>query len=187
MTQLYPWAFVQTDYTISELVPGQLVILSISSKAVQKVQILQKMLNLCYCKCNFNNEAWWSFFATSHGKFPCADVGETVKQAKIASLQRLMFDQIMIIQALFEYCCDNISAIQFELLHSYDFQKVQLKMASRFLLGSTIPRTCFFQHFELLQYLQLGTNEPAKTTTSQAFIAFCTTAENICKLLEMTI
>ena len=59
-----------------------------------------------------------------------------------------MSDQIMTIQALFEYCCENISGIQFELLHSDDFQKVQLKMASRFLLESTIPRTCFFQHFE---------------------------------------
>ena len=87
-------------------------------------------------------------FATSHGKFPCDDLGGTVKQAKIASLQRPISDQIMTIQALFEYCCENISGIQFELLHSDDFQKVQLKMASRFLLGSTIPRTCFFLHFE---------------------------------------
>ena len=105
-------------------------------------------LNLCNCKCDFNNEAWWSFFATSHGKFPCDDLGETVKQAKIASSQRPMSDQIMTIQALFEYCCENISGIQFELLHSDDFQKVQPKMASRFLLGSTIPRTYFFQYFE---------------------------------------
>ena len=87
------------------------------------------------CKCDFNNEAWWSFFAISHGKFPFDDLGETVKQAKIASIQRPMSDQIMTIQALFEYCCENISGIQFELLHLDDFQKVQLKMASRFFFG----------------------------------------------------
>ena len=40
-------------------------------------------------------------------------------------------------------------------------------MASRFLLGSTIPKTCFFQHpYNPIQYLQLGTNEPAKTASS---------------------
>ena len=95
-------------------------------------------------------------FATSHGKFPCDDLGETVKQEKIASLQRPMSDQIMTIQVLFEYCCENISGIQFELLQSDDFQKVQLKMVSRFLLGSTIPRTCFFQHFESLTIPSIG-------------------------------
>ena len=96
------------------------------------------------------------FFATSHGEFPCDDPRETVKQAKIASLQRPMSDQIMTIQALFEYCCENISGIKFELLQSDDFQKVQLKMASRFLLGSTIPRTYFFQHFKSSTISSIG-------------------------------
>ena len=70
------------------------------------------MLNLCYDKCDFNHEICWSFFATSHCKFLCDGVGETVKQAKITSLQRPMSDQITTIQALFEYCRDNISGIQ---------------------------------------------------------------------------
>ena len=99
-----------------------------------------------------------------------------------------MSDQIMTIQALFEYCCENISGIQFELLHLDDFQKVQLKMASRFFFWEVqYLELAFSSTLNFLQYLQLGTNEPAKTATSQGFIAFCTTAEKICKLLEMTI
>ena len=88
------------------------------------------------------------FSPPAMANFHVVMLGETVKQAKIASLQRPMSGQIMIISSLFEYCCENISGIQFELLHSDDFQKVQLKMAFRFLLGSRIPRTCFFQQFK---------------------------------------
>ena len=145
------------------------------------------MLNLCYCKCDFNNEAWWSFFATSHGKFPCDDVGETVKKAKIASLQRPMSGQIMAIKHFlnivvrtllvfgFSYCILKMIYRNYDLWHPGFCWKVQyLELA-------------FSSTLNPLQYLQLGTNESAKTTISQVFIAFHTTAEKICKLLEMTI
>ncbi|XP_076820954.1 uncharacterized protein LOC143466202 [Clavelina lepadiformis] len=55
----------------------------------------KNMLNLCHHKCDFNLEACWSFFATSHGKSPCDGVGGTVKRlVKTASLLRPTSDQM---------------------------------------------------------------------------------------------
>ena len=67
------------------------------------------------------------------------------------------------------------------------FKKYNLRWLSGFCWELQYLELAFSSTLNPLQYLQLGTNEPAKTATSLAFIAFCTTAEKICKLLEMTI
>ena len=50
-------------------------------------------MNLCHHVEDFNFNAKWSFFATSHGKSPCDGVGGTVKRQMLrASLQRPLND-----------------------------------------------------------------------------------------------
>ena len=41
-----------------------------------------KNLNLCHHQQDFNMDAEWIFFATSHGKSPCNGVGAFVKHYK---------------------------------------------------------------------------------------------------------
>jgi len=55
----------------------------------------------------------WHFFATSHGKGLCDEVGGTVKRlATKASLQKAHFDQIQTPLQLYEWATTNITAIK---------------------------------------------------------------------------
>ena len=52
----------------------------ISLKAVQNnIRITKKNINLCHHQQDFNMDAEWIFFATSHGKLPCNGFGGFVK------------------------------------------------------------------------------------------------------------
>ena len=113
------------------------------------------------------------FFASSHSKFPCDEIGETViRLEKTASLQRPLSGHILTPQALFEYCCDYVSGISFEFLNADNMQKDRLRLASRFLLGNTIPGTRSFHHFEPLSNSSIGyrrTSEDSGLTGIQYF------------------
>ena len=69
-------------------------------------------LNLCYHTRDFNLTAKWSFFATSHGKQPCAGIGGTVKRlAAKASLQKTTSKQILTTTDLLEFCSGNVMTV----------------------------------------------------------------------------
>ena len=59
----------------------------------------KKLYNLCYNLCHkadYNVDAKWMYFATSHGKQPCDRIGGTVKQlVSNASLQCINNSQIL--------------------------------------------------------------------------------------------
>ena len=60
-------------------------------------------LNLCHHKSDFDIDATWAFFATSHGKSPCDRIGSTVKcKILCASLQRPVNNQILMFCAVKE-------------------------------------------------------------------------------------
>ena len=56
----------------------------------------KKLYNLCHHKADYNIDAKWVYFATSHGKQPCDRIGGTVKQlVSNASLQCINNSQIL--------------------------------------------------------------------------------------------
>ena len=56
----------------------------------------KNFINLCHHQQDFNMDAEWIFFATSHGKSPCCSVGGFVKHYVAKhSLQRPLHDQIL--------------------------------------------------------------------------------------------
>ena len=69
---------------------------SISLTAVVNNIRIAKTINLCYHQQDFNMDAEWIFFATSHGKSPCDGIGGFFKQyfAK-GSLQGSLHDKIL--------------------------------------------------------------------------------------------
>lgn len=74
----------------------------------------KNFLNLCHHKVDFNIEAEWHFFATSHGKGPCDGVGGTLKRlASKASLQRPFDQQILTAMDLFDWANQNIHSVFF--------------------------------------------------------------------------
>ena len=69
---------------------------SISLRAVVNNIRIAKTINFCYHQQDFNMDAEWTFFATSHDKSPCDGAGRFVKQyvAKL-SLQGPLHDKIL--------------------------------------------------------------------------------------------
>ena len=49
-------------------------------------------INLCHCQQDFNMDAEWIFFATSHGKLPCDGEGFVKRYVAKHSLQRPNFE-----------------------------------------------------------------------------------------------
>ena len=80
---------------------------------VDRIRI-ESFLNLCKHQDDFNMNAVWNFFATSHGKQPCDGIGGTVKRlvAK-ASLQHSQNDHILDHKSMFEFCKSKITDIEF--------------------------------------------------------------------------
>ena len=75
----------------------------------------KNFVNLAFHMQDFNLEAEWHFFATSHGKGPCDGLGGTIKhEAARASLQRPLEGQIQTALQLYEWAKEAIPSIQFQ-------------------------------------------------------------------------
>ncbi len=69
------------------------------------------------------------FIATSHGKSPCDGIGGTVKRlATRASLQRPIYNEILIAKSMFMFCKDNIANIVFIFIAEKDMDVVRTKL-----------------------------------------------------------
>ena len=105
--------------------------------------------NLTFNEADFGIKAKWIFFATSHGKSACDGIGGTVKRlTKRASLQRPYGNFILTVEAMLDFCKENIPNINFIHIGKTDMVDVRKKLEARFQIGRTIPGTRSFHHFE---------------------------------------
>ena len=105
-------------------------------------------LNLCHHKSDFDTDAIWAFFATSHGKSPCDGIGGTVKRKiRRASLQRPVNNQILTFRAVKEYCKSFIEVITFLMIDKEDMVAVKDNLKPQYELGDTVPGTRSYHHF----------------------------------------
>ena len=85
-----------------------------SDGAISQYKNYKNMCNLVYHQEDFKLEAEWHFFATSHGKNACDEIGGTVKrEAGKASLKATTTGFILTPKQLFEWCIINITGIIF--------------------------------------------------------------------------
>ena len=103
-------------------------------------------LNLCHQKPDFDIDAIWEFFATSHGKSPCNGIGGKCKILR-ASLQRPVNNQILTFCAVKEYCKSYIEGIAFLTIDKEDMVAVRENLRPWYELGDTIPGTRSCHHF----------------------------------------
>lgn len=108
----------------------------------------KNFVNLCYHNADFGCDAEWHFFATSHGKGPSDGLGGTVKrEARRASLQRPLENQITTPKLLFDWCEANLKNCNFKYLSEDDYQKEDLFLKDRFNGLRTIPGTQKYHSF----------------------------------------
>ena len=89
--------------------------------------------NLLMHKIDFDLEAEWHFFATSHGKNACDGVGGTIKRlAARTSLQRCMGDQILDPKQLFDFAQKQVPGVTSLFVEKSEVVKAAEFLAPRF-------------------------------------------------------
>ena len=123
----------------------------------------KNFLNLCFHKQDFDIDAEWVFFATSHGKSPCDGIGGFVKRyvAK-RSLQRPLNEQILDYSAMLRLCKSEIESIEFFGISQEEMIGIRAFLKNRFQLAKTVPGTRSSHHFVPLTGSHLGINLPVK-------------------------
>ena len=125
---------------IKEKLPQVTSVLYFSDGCSGQYKSFKASLNLCHHKIDFQLDAEWGFFATSHGKSPCDGIGGTVKRKVLrASLQRPVSNQILTFSALVEYCDSSIQGIEFMVITKEEMVPAREKLNSRYQLGDTVP------------------------------------------------
>jgi len=108
----------------------------------------KNFINLCHHKQDFDIDAEWIFFATSHGKSPCDGVGGFVKRyvAK-RSLQRPLKDQIVSYESMLDLCVSELREIIFYGISQDEMVPVRESLKERFSKSKTVPGTRSSHHF----------------------------------------
>ena len=106
---------------------------------------IRKKNNLCQHKIDFELNARWVFFATSHGKQPCDGIRGTVKRlVSNASLKRDSKDKILSPSDMFQFCKENIQNIIFKFISKADVDNTRVILNERFEGLTQIPGTRSF-------------------------------------------
>jgi len=112
--------------------------------AASQYKNYKNLSNLCHHMRDFEVEAEWHFFATSHGKSPCDGIGGTVKRLVArASLQATSSNQILTPQELYTWASKNISGISFFFVSAEDIKQHEVRfcLEERYSKIKTIPGT----------------------------------------------
>ena len=111
-------------------------------------KILKIFINLCHHSKDFDLNAEWVFFATSHGKSPCDGIGGTVKRVVCQeSLKQITTGQILDVNLMYSFCKAKINGIYFKLFSKEEIDQTQAQLEKRYLGGRTVPGTRMYHHF----------------------------------------
>lgn len=126
-----------------------------SDGAASQYKNKKNFVNLAHHRADFDCDAEWHFFATSHGKGPCDGIGGTVKRlAARASLQKLTSDHILTPLDLFNWAVENIKKIKFCFSTKEEHEEHDKNLEGRFLTAKAIKGT---QQFH--SYIPISENE----------------------------
>ena len=100
----------------------------------------------------------WSFLATSHGKSPCDNIGETVKRlTSIADLHRTTNNHILTASPMFDFCQKEIKGISFYYISKESIMIILSEMEQRYTTAKTLPGTCSCHNFTPISNTKIGT------------------------------
>jgi len=131
-------------FHLKQILPVVKKVIYFSDGAASQYKNYKNFANLCEHYADFNMEAEWHFFATSHGKSPCDGIGGTVKRlAARASLQATFDNHIITPQGMFLWAEKHIEGIKFFYVTGDDVQNHEKRfdLESRYLKAKTLPGT----------------------------------------------
>lgn len=102
----------------------------------------KNFINFCHHKKDFNLNAEWHFYATSHGKGHCDGMGGTVKRIVTkASLQRTTGSHILAPTEMYSFCTSAITGIEFIYVSTQYIELSEKMLQERFDSVGRIPNT----------------------------------------------
>ena len=105
-------------------------------------------INLLHHEEDFDLQAEWNFFATSHGKNACDGIGGTLKRSVArTSLQRPLENQILTPLDFFNYCNKNMKHITMFYTPTKEVENSKEFLTPRFARTHTIQRTQKYHRF----------------------------------------
>ena len=150
---------VKTIQYLKSLMPNLKIVEYFSDGWAAQYKNRKSFFNLCKHQEDFGVKAAWSFFATSHGKFPCDGIGSTVKiLTTLESLRRPLENQILDVDSMMSYCKSTIPKIQFVKILKDDLNHVKAILEPHFKKSSTIKGTRTFHYFKPLSTTRLFVN-----------------------------
>ena len=138
---VYKIKTILVDY-LKENLPIVDKIFYFSDGCAEQCKNHKNFINLCHNQQDFNMDAEWIFFATSHGKSPCNGAGGFAKcYVAKHSLQRPLHDQILSYQSMLDLCVREISFIRFFGVNQEEMVNVRADLGDRFAVSKTVPGT----------------------------------------------
>ena len=107
----------------------------------------KNFIDLCHHQQDFNMDAEWIFFATSHGKSPCGDIGRFVKcYVQKLCLQRPLHYQILSYLSMLNLYAREIPSTFFSVSQE-EMVNVHADLEDCFAKSKTMPGTRSSHHF----------------------------------------
>ena len=111
----------------------------------------KNFINLCHHAEDFDVQAEWHFFATSHGKTAADGVAGTIRRlATKASLQRPNKSQIMNTKQLYEFAMKEIAGMCFCYVTNEEYKEEAQLLQERLEKSKTVPGTQKYHCFKPL-------------------------------------
>lgn len=127
---------------IKEVHPNIKKLLYFTDGAASQYKNKKNFANLCNHKKDFDLDAEWHFFGSSHGKNACDGVGGTTKrEVAKGSLQRPLNDQILNVDDMFSFCNEKLTKIKYFLIKSEEIAKISETLKKRFDCSATVVGT----------------------------------------------
>jgi len=113
-----------------------------SDGAASQYKNFKNLTNLIFHKEDFDLNAEWHFFATSHGKNACDGVGGTIKrEAARASLQAVTTGHILTPKQLYDWGCQHIENVHFFYISKEQVITHEIEQTKRFDNAKTVTGT----------------------------------------------
>lgn len=160
---------------IKSQLPSVSLIKYFSDGAVSQYKNCKNFQNLLFHKHDFEINAEWHFFATSHGKSACDGIGGTVKRlASRASLQQITDHFILTPSDLYQWASSHIPGIKFFYMSNGQVSKheelIQCRLADVKTVQGTRSHHCFIPVKDTLKIARLSTDLHFTTVTLQTTI-----------------
>lgn len=107
----------------------------------------KNFINLCFHEDDFNVNAQWHFFATSHGKGPCDGLGGTIKRLAARASLTNVNDPINNAAKFFSWVHKNVLNVNTEFFSIEQYKSEEQVLKERFSKAKTIDGTLSYHSF----------------------------------------